>query len=126
MNYDIIGDIHGHAVELVALLGKLGYRKNGRVWRQDGHTAIFVGDFIDRGVGQLETLDIVRPMIDQHTALAVMGNHEFNAIAWHSPPEKTCGGLMRMNIEALRYFLRSPPAQDIGRLRTWCGRASAT
>lgn len=88
MDYDIIGDIHGHAEELVDLLSKLGYRKNGRVWRQDGHTAIFVGDFIDRGVGQLETLDIVRPMIDEQAALAVMGNHEFNAIAWHTRDPK--------------------------------------
>ena len=83
MDYDIIGDIHGHADALAALLDKMGYRKQSGVWRQSGHTAIFVGDFIDRGSGQLETLGIVRPMIDAGAALAVMGNHEFNAIAWH-------------------------------------------
>jgi hypothetical protein len=48
-------------------------------------TAIFVGDFIDRGPGQLETIDIVRGMVDAGTAHAVMGNHEFNAIACHTP-----------------------------------------
>ena len=95
MNYDIIGDIHGHAGALVALLGKMGYRKKGSLWHQDGHTAIFVGDFIDRGPGQLDTLDIVRPMVDEGVALAVMGNHEFNAIAWHTPDPARPGHYLR-------------------------------
>ena len=99
MNYDIIGDIHGHADALVALLGKMGYHKKGRIWHQDGHTAIFVGDFIDRGPGQLGTLDIVRPMIDEGGALAVMGNHEFNAIAWHTPDPERPGHYLREHSE---------------------------
>ena len=43
---------------------------------------IFVGDFIDRGPKQLETLDLVRHMLDAGSAQAVMGNHELNAIAY--------------------------------------------
>ena len=60
MNYDVIGDIHGHADKLTALLRKLGYRDHLGAWRHPDRTAIFVGDFIDRGPGQLETIDIVR------------------------------------------------------------------
>ena len=82
MAFDVIGDIHGFADELTALLMKLGYHARGGVWQHPDRTAVFVGDFIDRGGQQLETLRIVRAMIDAGHAHAVMGNHEFNAIAW--------------------------------------------
>ena len=85
MNYDIIGDIHGHDGALTALLDKLGYRQQGAARHKAGHQVIFVGDFIDRGPGQMETVNLVRSMVDSGSALAVMGNHEFNAIAWHTP-----------------------------------------
>jgi calcineurin-like phosphoesterase family protein len=80
--YDIIGDIHGHSQSLQALLTRLGYRDAGGVWRHPARTAIFLGDFVDRGPHQKETLRIVRCMIEAGSALAVMGNHEFNAIAF--------------------------------------------
>ncbi|GAB3626942.1 metallophosphoesterase [Pandoraea terrae] len=83
MDYDIIGDVHGHADKLTALLQRLGYRERMGAWRHQDRTAVFVGDFIDRGPHQLDTIDIVRPMVDAGSALAVMGNHEFNAIAWY-------------------------------------------
>lgn len=89
MNYDIIGDIHGHADELEALLASLGYRETRGAWRHPSRQAIFVGDFIDRGPRQIETVELVRRMIDGGSALAVMGNHEFNAVAWFLPdPEE--------------------------------------
>lgn len=81
--YDIIGDIHGQANELVSLLEKLGYTNTSGCYRHDVRKAIFLGDFIDRGLRQREVIDIVRPMIESGTALAVMGNHEFNAIAYY-------------------------------------------
>lgn len=83
MIYDMIGDIHGHADKLMGLLNKLGYTHNGDSYvAPEGHQAIFVGDFIDRGHQQLATLDIVFDMIDHRQALAVMGNHEYNAICY--------------------------------------------
>ena len=85
MNYDIIGDIHGHADALRALLTKLDYREAQGVFRHPDRTAIFVGDFIDRGPKQVESVTIMRGMVDAGAAQAVMGNHEFNAIAWHTP-----------------------------------------
>jgi len=82
LNYDIIGDIHGHADALKALLQQMGYRDSGGAWRHSDRKAIFVGDFIDRGPKQVESVEIARRMVDAGAALAVMGNHEFNAIAW--------------------------------------------
>ena len=85
MGYDIIGDIHGEAAMLEALLRQLGYRETAGAWRHPDRTAVFVGDFIDRGPEQLRTVALVRRMLDAGSALAVMGNHELNAIAWHTP-----------------------------------------
>jgi hypothetical protein len=82
LSFDIIGDIHGHAARLEALLVKLGYRDQNGAWRHPSRTAIFVGNFIDRGPEQLRTLEIVRAMLDAGAGRAVMGDHELNAIAW--------------------------------------------
>lgn len=95
MNYDIIGDIHGHGDALVALLDKLGYRERAGVRQKAGHTAIFIGDFIDRGPRQIETVNLVRTMVDHGSALAVMGNHEFNAVAWHTADPDQPGAFLR-------------------------------
>ena len=82
--YDLIGDIHGHATELKQLLEKLGYALEDGSYRHPGREVIFLGDFIDRGPEILEVLQLVRPMIDSGEAKAVMGNHEFNALAYHT------------------------------------------
>ena len=88
--YDIIGDIHGHGDELLALLKELGYVHNGVTYvNADGRQALFLGDFIDRGPKQRLVLETVMAMVEEGSAKAVMGNHEFNALAFHTPdPEK--------------------------------------
>ena len=95
MKYDVIGDIHGEADKLHALLTKLGYQAQNGAWRHPDRTAIFVGDFIDRGKQGVETVETVRGMVDAGTALAIMGNHEFNAIAWHTPDVRNPGEYLR-------------------------------
>jgi hypothetical protein len=80
--YDVIGDVHGHANALQRLLVKLGYEELRGVFRHQSRKAIFVGDFVDRGPDQREVLRIARSMCEAGTARAVLGNHEFNAIAW--------------------------------------------
>jgi hypothetical protein len=58
MAYDIIGDIHGHADKLEALLRTLGYRDTAGAWRHPTRKAIFVGDFIERGPAQVRSVQI--------------------------------------------------------------------
>ena len=79
---DVIGDIHGHADHLHQLLNKMDYRETNGFYAQPGHKVLFLGDFIDRGPEQIEVLRIVRAMCANGSAMAVMGNHEFNAIGW--------------------------------------------
>ncbi|MEO8660882.1 MAG: metallophosphoesterase [Bryobacteraceae bacterium] len=101
LNYDIIGDIHGHADKLEALLTKLGYQHSADAWRHSGRQAIFVGDFIDRGPAQERSVDIVRHMVDRGAAQAVLGNHELNAIAWHTPDLRHPGEYLRPHFSEL-------------------------
>lgn len=148
VGYDIIGDIHGHARSLEALLTALGYACTDGVWRHPQRVAIFLGDFIDRGPHQRGTIRIVRPMIERGAALAVMGNHEFNAIAYATP--RSGGGYLRNHgsknyqqhkvfLDAYEYtedyhdlidwFSRLPLWLDLGGLRIvhacWDARAIA-
>jgi hypothetical protein len=81
-SFDIVGDIHGQSGKLEALLRELGYRHTQGAWRHPDRRVRFVGDLIDRGPGQLETLRLVRDMIEAGSAQAVLGNHEVNAIGY--------------------------------------------
>lgn len=81
-NYDLIGDIHGHADELIELLNKLEYKLINGVYGHPERTVIFLGDYIDRGPQIRKTLRIVKDMADAGNAFAIMGNHEYNAIAF--------------------------------------------
>jgi hypothetical protein len=95
MSFDFIGDVHGQHQKLLALLNHLGYRETGGIWRCAARTAVFVGDLIDRGPGQWDTLTLVRRMVAAGAAHCVMGNHEFNAIAWTVPDPQMPGEYLR-------------------------------
>lgn len=82
MSFDVIGDVHGCADELDALLAHLGYEPRDGAYRHPERTAIFVGDLIDRGPAQLRVLQTVKAMVDAGSARMVLGNHEFNALAY--------------------------------------------
>lgn len=89
MIHDIIPDIHADLSRLEKTLLALGYRKTtiaGETrWRPPaGHRAAFLGDFIDAGPQNREVLKVVRTLHDAGDAIAVMGNHELNAILYHT------------------------------------------
>lgn len=83
--FDIIGDIHGCADELEALLSKLGYHVEMRnsdsalqykITPPKGRRAIFLGDLVDRGPRVPDVLRLVKSMVDDGSALCILGNHE--------------------------------------------------
>jgi hypothetical protein len=87
--YDVVGDIHGHALELKSLLKLMGYKKFGNSYGHPERKVLFLGDYIDRGPEIPETLDIVRNMVESGNAIALMGNHEYNAVCVNTMhPEK--------------------------------------
>jgi hypothetical protein len=93
--YDIIGDIHGHYSDLTNLLDKLGYKKTKDCFSHpEGRKLIFVGDYIDRGKQIRETLFLVRSLVENGQAIALMGNHEYNAILFNAL-NRSEGGYLR-------------------------------
>lgn len=99
--YDIIGDVHGHASLLKELLLKMGYVKANGSYSHPSRKAVFVGDFINRGPEIRKTIRLIRTMVEEGHALAVLGNHEINAIIYHLK-DKDGFSLVR---EPSKYFL---------------------
>lgn len=89
--FDIIGDVHGCADELQALLGKLGYSvawsedrgdRTVSVTAPEGRKVVFVGDLVDRGPNSPDALRIAMSMVAAGTAYCVQGNHERKLGRW--------------------------------------------
>lgn len=147
-NYDIIPDIHADFTRLVSTLRRLGYHEDSSGWfHPEGRKAAFLGDFIDSGPKNLKVVKTVRSMVEAGNAVAIMGNHELNAILYHTPGESWLGqrfpdkrdGFMRANDEdnrrqhatflkaaekcpgeaqeALHWFMTLPMFIDLGDLR---------
>ena len=90
---DFVGDIHGYADKLKQLLENLGYSARNGGYVHPDRKVVFVGDYIDRGPQIRETLQIVKSMVEQEQAIALMGNHEYNALCFHT--ERSTGGYLR-------------------------------
>ncbi len=85
--FDIIGDVHGCCEELEILLERLGYvvtsvDAGDALWgsrayaHPAGRKAVFVGDLVDRGPRILDSVRLVRNMIQCGATLCVPGNHD--------------------------------------------------
>ncbi len=86
---DFIGDIHGHLDKLCLLLETLGYHQHDGIYSHPERMAFFVGDYIDRGPNSPGVIRTVRSMVEAGSAIALMGNHEYNAICFNTPhPER--------------------------------------
>ncbi len=81
--YDIIGDVHGYADQLSNLLKKMGYLLVNNCYSHPTRKAVFVGDFINRGPKIRETINLIRKMVENGSALAVLGNHELYAVLYY-------------------------------------------
>ena len=75
---DVVGDVHGEADALAALLKRLGYGPDGA--HPEGRSLVFVGDLIDRGPDSPRVLAWVRDAIERGYAQCVLGNHELNVL----------------------------------------------
>jgi hypothetical protein len=127
-DWDVIGDIHGHADALEALLRKLDFAKRDGVWQHPERGALFAGDFVDRGPENIRTCQIVMDMIDAGSARAVMGNHEFNHVTLDMPNRNREGEFLRPHTHknlrqaeaTLREFERAPDLKN--KILTWMGK----
>src|SRR5690554_4971120 len=60
----------------------MGYHQRGGVYRHPRRKVIFLGDLIDRGPRIRLAVQIARRMVEEGEAHIVMGNHEYNALAY--------------------------------------------
>lgn len=119
--HDIVADIHGQHEKLTALLARLGYSRRGRWRHAEGRRLVFLGDFIDRGDANEAVLRTVRDLIEDDMAVAVMGNHELNAVHYHNTDPETGAPLRPHSIKNEQQhasFLKEfPPGAE--RTRAW-------
>jgi hypothetical protein len=115
--YDIIGDVHGHASLLKKLLKTMGYVKTDGAWKHPERTAIFIGDFINRGPEIRETIQIVRQMTETGAALTILGNHEYSAILYHI--KDSSGMYLSRHIAGNRNQIQSTLTAFLGFTAEW-------
>lgn len=126
--YDIIGDIHGHSEELEDLLSKLGYAETDGVYRHEcGRRAVFVGDYIDRGPAIRRVLQIVRAMVETGSGMAILGNHEVNALRYHTrdadgAPLRPQGSKNKAQHKATLDQLADPAPDEWSEWMRWFGK----
>ena len=135
--YDIIPDIHADLERLRKTLKRLNYtRSNGCYRHAEGRRAVFLGDLIDGGSHNAKVVEIVREMISEGQAKCIMGNHELNAILYHT--EGSHGPLRPRSqkntkqhqtfldefpsvdpttLEVIEFFKTLPLAMDLGEFR---------
>jgi hypothetical protein len=89
--FDIIGDVHGCADELIALLAELGYclrlegtgdNRRAVSTAPKGRRAFFVGDLVDRGPNSPDVMRVVMDMTAAGHAFSVTGNHDDKFMRW--------------------------------------------
>ena len=84
---DIVGDLHGEIEALERLLVRLGYSETGA--HPQCRRLVLLGDLIDRGPDSLAVVRRVADLIERGRALAIMGNHDLNAVAERRKKEST-------------------------------------
>ena len=120
-SYDIIPDIHGQAAKLISLLDRLGWKKSRSMWKHadTDRQIIFLGDYIDRGIANAVVLKIVRDLVEAGRARAIMGNHELNAIHFHTLDPETGNPIKphtERNVSTHQTFLNEFPLGSSGAL----------
>jgi serine/threonine protein phosphatase 1 len=84
-----IGDIHGCAIELEALLQKLDLRQSDLV--------VFLGDYIDRGSDSRGVIDIILELKDRCEVVTLCGNHERMFMDFLQRPDSPGAGMFILN-----------------------------
>lgn len=83
-NLFFIGDLHAQQEKLTALLDSQGLEASGK---ESDTTLVFIGDLIDNSphsaTDHIDTLNLVKNLVDKQQAFCLLGNHEFNAVGWY-------------------------------------------
>lgn len=120
--FDIIGDIHGCALELLLLLVLLGHAIRDDdgfelVRHPDGRRVILLGDLTDRGPDNLRSLEIAHELQTRFGALLVLGNHDEKLRKWLGGANVRVAAGLAMTIAELEVL----PEDERRRMGEWLG-----
>jgi Calcineurin-like phosphoesterase len=106
-----VGDIHGRADLLAKLLARIDQDLRARP--APGAIQVLLGDYIDRGSGSRQVIDMLIARRRHHNLMLLMGNHEEFALQFLRDPRllsewKSIGGLNTV----LSYGITPPSGQD--------------
>ncbi|MAM38803.1 MAG: hypothetical protein CL949_09965 [Erythrobacter sp.] len=124
--FDIIGDVHGCAYELMELLHRLGHVADGweatpsSIWHawiqahRTGRRVILLGDITDRGPMNLAALRIARA-IERVGGYLVAGNHDDKLARWMQGRPVSIGKGLEVTVRELEVL----PKDDLLVLSKW-------
>jgi hypothetical protein len=84
----VVGDVHGHRVELVAALARAGLLDRHTRWSGGRAQLWFLGDLVDRGPDGIGVIELVMSLAEQARAAGgyvdtLLGNHEVLLLGKH-------------------------------------------
>lgn len=85
----MIGDVHGCATELRALLALLPLGRDTRI--------VFVGDYVDRGPRSRDVIETILELSASHHVVPLLGNHEAMLLDFLDQPDTPAGGIFIVN-----------------------------
>ncbi|MFM7085279.1 MAG: metallophosphoesterase [Hyphomicrobium sp.] len=110
--FDLIGDVHGCALELQDLLNCLGTKveivgkgkkRQAHLLSWSGRKIIFVGDLVDRGPATPDVLRIVIALTRAGYAQAVVGNHDIKFVRFLEGHSLSISHGLEQSVEQMRY-----------------------
>jgi Calcineurin-like phosphoesterase len=101
-----VGDIHGFASSLAAILNKIEEFNTKRI--------IYVGDYIDRGPQPKETIDLI--LDHKHEKITLMGNHEMMLLNSAGGEDKNPKAVLEWSQNGYETTLKSFNASDVSSL----------
>lgn len=84
-----VGDVHGCAAELEALLERLQPKEDD--------TFVFLGDYVDRGPSARRVIDLIIALSERCEVICLKGNHEAMFLDFLEHPESAGAGLFILN-----------------------------
>lgn len=98
----VVGDIHG----CNTVLQKLINQDDELNIKDEKNLYIFVGDYFDRGIENLEVLDTLFEIAEQKNVILLEGNHEAHWVDWahDRDAERTDNGMIRFKETTLKQW----------------------
>ncbi len=87
----VVGDVHGHAERLAALLRNAGLVDSRLRWAGADARLWLLGDLVDRGPDGIAAVDLVMRLEREGPVRCLLGNHEATLLAAHRFPHVDCG-----------------------------------